>query len=110
MNCSEPTVGLNLTNPILAPSVEAEYEYLRFHPCTCGGEWELQRQCLVMEKSPIDQLMVQCSRCKTEVSFFFQLQGTREDDHAFLDRFEDFLRQLEEEGELEEWLKHHKLR
>lgn len=57
-----------------------EYEWLRMHPCLCGGDWRLVCQALVRSEETevgsrmTDRLEVKCVRCRREQAFYFVVQ------------------------------------
>lgn len=54
-------------------SIREEYDYIRAHPCECGGAWDRQRQALIFsdEKIPFDQISVKCHSCARDGEFWF---------------------------------------
>lgn len=65
---------------LVVPFVSREYDWLRAHPCRCGGDWRLVVQRLVDRTDTPDgylmhdELTVRCDFCAARRSFFFKVK------------------------------------
>jgi hypothetical protein len=73
-------LGRSLDEAVEVSSPREEYEWLEWHPCLCGGRWELVCQHLLHGEETetgsrmTDKLDVACDTCGRKGEFYFVVQ------------------------------------
>ena len=73
-------LGRSLEEAIEVRSPGEEYDWLEWHPCLCGGRWELECQRLLKSERNdagsrmTDKLGVACDTCGRKGEFYFVVQ------------------------------------